>query len=105
YEMAELQIRRVGWPALAGAGLGLVLACTPTLDFFQCRNDDDCRNVAMQELVCVANACVAPVDPADTPCETTADCVARFDEDHICGVNSVCAALGSELCPAFVRPE
>ena len=103
--MADVHITRLRWPILAGAGLGIVLACTPSLDFQQCRNDDDCRNVAMEPLVCISNACVVPPDPLESPCETTQECIDRFDENHICGANSFCASLSTELCPEFHRPE
>jgi ABC-type branched-subunit amino acid transport system substrate-binding protein len=103
--MVEARTRRFRWATLAGLGIGIGLGCTPTLDFLQCRNDDDCRNVAMVDLVCVSNTCVAPPDPLDSPCESNQECVDRFDEDHICGANSFCASLSTELCPKFVRPD
>ncbi len=103
--MADVQSTRLCWAVVAGGGLGVVLACTPTLDFLQCRNDDDCRNVAMEPLVCLDNACVRPPDPLESPCESDAECIDRFDENHVCGANSFCARLSTELCPTFHKPE
>jgi branched-chain amino acid transport system substrate-binding protein len=43
-------------------------------------------------------------NPNDVSCERTNDCVAAFDEGHVCGPAGVCASLVSEQCPQVARP-
>jgi branched-chain amino acid transport system substrate-binding protein len=87
------------------------MACTPTLDFRQCRDDTDCVNEQGVQLVCnSANECVLPPDPANMTCESTTDCVEAFDSGYVCGPENRCAALASERCtivqpPAGAAPE
>ena len=87
---------------LAVVGL---LGCSPTLDFQQCRDNDDCRNLEEVPLVCLANTCQMQPDPNDTPCETHEDCVATFDEMHVCGPQAMCTSLVSDECQELLRPE
>ncbi len=101
---------RESWSRLViGAALGIAVggtACTPTLEFLQCRNDDDCANVAERDLVCAAdNTCQQRPNPADVACSETPDCVSAFDELHVCGPEGTCASLMSELCTEVVQPE
>lgn len=91
------------------AGLALLAAipaCTPTLEFQQCRDDIDCTNDQGLDLVCNgSHECIVRPEPADFACGTHAECVEAFDADHVCGPTGNCAALTSEVCTELFRPS
>ncbi len=90
---------------LAVASLGASLSCSLVLDFPQCVEDLDCTNAEGTELVCRDSQCLPPIPPETVACETHADCVAVFDDAHLCGPSNVCAALNTDRCELRVRPE
>ena len=93
--------------ALVTCGLGIAagLACTPTLEFQQCRDDVDCTNSRQLDLVCSeSHECVPRPEPGDVTCSSSQECVDAFDENHVCGVGAVCTPLTSEHCTKVNRP-
>ena len=70
--------RKTSARVFVGVGLGVVIgACTPTLDFTQCRDTEDCTNLQGLDLVCRSGSCVERPDPRTIECMVHSDCIAE----------------------------
>lgn len=95
-----------GRSSLALAGCLALGGCSLTLEFEQCRDDDDCTNERNIDLVCGEdNTCIERPSPEDVFCDTTLDCARFFDDTHVCGPQRRCVSLISNECTDVWRPS
>jgi ABC-type branched-subunit amino acid transport system substrate-binding protein len=92
--------------SVAVAALSLSGSCTPTLEFQQCRDNDDCANALGRDLVCSeSHECIERPSPEEIACTVHSDCFALLDSEHVCTAAGACAALRSDECTEIGRPE